>query len=231
MPAAYLEDFRSRVVDAVERREGSIRQVARRFKVSPSFVVRLLHRHREAGTIQPRPHLARRPLCWGRRSCLARLSPLWALLRPWQLQPLRPRRQVLGSGAFLARPRPALSRDALYAAIDFPKKIREIFFGRPAHPRREIARLEKSTHPPHESLGSPGTNAPWLIRCFGNLIGEVRATPTPWTPPRGGHLHRKSTHPPSCALPPRVIGGRRVGTGRLASVGFEQKDDVRSRHQ
>ena len=56
MPASYSEDLRRRVVDAVERHEGSIRQVARRFAVSPSFVVRLLHRSREAGTIEPRPH-------------------------------------------------------------------------------------------------------------------------------------------------------------------------------
>ena len=40
--AAYSQDLRQRVIDAVERNEGSIRQIAARFVVSLSFVVRLL---------------------------------------------------------------------------------------------------------------------------------------------------------------------------------------------
>ncbi|OJW19379.1 MAG: hypothetical protein BGO49_08600 [Planctomycetales bacterium 71-10] len=75
MPASYSEDLRRRVVDAVERHEGSIRQVARRFAVSPSFVVRLLHRRREAGTIEPRPHRGGRGPLLGADD-LARLDAL-----------------------------------------------------------------------------------------------------------------------------------------------------------
>jgi transposase len=77
MPASYSEDLRRRVVDAVERHEGSIRRIAVRFAVSPSFVVRLLHRSREAGTIAPRPHRG------GRRPLLATddLARLGALIR------------------------------------------------------------------------------------------------------------------------------------------------------
>jgi transposase len=55
MPA-YSPDLRQRVVDAVERKEGSIRQIARRFVVSLSFVVRLLQQKRRTGSVEPKPH-------------------------------------------------------------------------------------------------------------------------------------------------------------------------------
>lgn len=60
----YSEDLRRRVVDAVERREGSMRQIARRFVVGLSFVVRLMRRRRDTGSIAPKPHRG------GRRSAL-----------------------------------------------------------------------------------------------------------------------------------------------------------------
>jgi transposase len=52
----YSTDLRERVADAVDRKEGSLRQIARRFCVSLSFVVRLLQRRRDADTIEPKPH-------------------------------------------------------------------------------------------------------------------------------------------------------------------------------
>jgi transposase len=52
----YSADLRERVADAVDHKEGSLRQIARRFCVSLSFVVRLLQRRRDAGTIEPKPH-------------------------------------------------------------------------------------------------------------------------------------------------------------------------------
>jgi transposase len=55
MPA-YSQDLRQRVIDAVKRKEGSIRQIARRFVVGLSFVVRLLQTHRRSGSIRPEPH-------------------------------------------------------------------------------------------------------------------------------------------------------------------------------
>lgn len=51
----YSQDLRQRVVDAVERRDGSIRQIAERFAVSLSFVVRLLQLKRRTGSVQPKP--------------------------------------------------------------------------------------------------------------------------------------------------------------------------------
>src|SRR5205807_7016829 len=53
--ATYSQDLRQRVLDAVERHEGSWRQIARRFVVSLSFVVRLLQLHRRTGALDPKP--------------------------------------------------------------------------------------------------------------------------------------------------------------------------------
>src|SRR6516164_6184399 len=54
--APYSLDLRERVAAAVDHREGSQREIARRFRVSPSFLVRLLQRRRTAGTLAPKPH-------------------------------------------------------------------------------------------------------------------------------------------------------------------------------
>src|SRR5882724_10553801 len=52
----YSQDLRQRVVDTVQRREGSLRQIARRFLVSVSFVTRLLKQYRSTGSPEPKPH-------------------------------------------------------------------------------------------------------------------------------------------------------------------------------
>lgn len=59
----YSLDLRERVAAAVDHHEGSIRQIARIFRVSTSFVVRLFQRRRAAGSLEPEPHGAapRRP--------------------------------------------------------------------------------------------------------------------------------------------------------------------------
>ena len=54
--APYSMDLRERVAAAVDHREGSQREIARRFLVSLSFIVRLLQRRRQAGTLAPKPH-------------------------------------------------------------------------------------------------------------------------------------------------------------------------------
>src|SRR6185295_13161528 len=45
-----------RVAQAVDRQEGSLRQLARRFAVSLSFITRLLNLRRQTGSLDPRPH-------------------------------------------------------------------------------------------------------------------------------------------------------------------------------
>jgi transposase len=52
----YSTDLRERVAAAVDHQEGSLREIARRFRVSLSFIVRLFQRRRDADTIEPKPH-------------------------------------------------------------------------------------------------------------------------------------------------------------------------------
>lgn len=52
---SYSLDLRQKIIEAYENKEGSQRQLARRFKVSLGFVQKLLHRYRQDSTIEPRP--------------------------------------------------------------------------------------------------------------------------------------------------------------------------------
>jgi transposase len=52
----YSMDLRQRIAAAIDHGEGSFREIARRFRVSLSFIARLLQRRRQAGTLEPRPH-------------------------------------------------------------------------------------------------------------------------------------------------------------------------------
>jgi transposase len=57
----YSEDLRQRIVEAVDHGDGSLRQLARRFRVSLSFIRRLLRRRRQTGSFRPKPHGGGRP--------------------------------------------------------------------------------------------------------------------------------------------------------------------------
>jgi len=52
----YSPDLRERIVAAVERGKGSLRELADVFSVSLSCIVRLLRRHRATGSFLPQPH-------------------------------------------------------------------------------------------------------------------------------------------------------------------------------
>ncbi len=52
----YSLDLRERVAAAIDNREGSWRAIARRFRVSLSFVTRLMQRRRLSGELTPKPH-------------------------------------------------------------------------------------------------------------------------------------------------------------------------------
>lgn len=52
----YSVDLRRSIVRAYEAGQGSQRQLARLFGVSPSFVQKLLQHYRRAGTVAPKPH-------------------------------------------------------------------------------------------------------------------------------------------------------------------------------
>jgi transposase len=53
---AYSLDVREKVLTAYHRQEGSIRQLAKRFTVSPRFVGELIARFRCTGSYAPQPH-------------------------------------------------------------------------------------------------------------------------------------------------------------------------------
>jgi transposase len=53
---AYSQDLRQRILDTVQRGDGTLGQIARRFLVSVSFITRLLQRHRSTGSLEPRAH-------------------------------------------------------------------------------------------------------------------------------------------------------------------------------
>jgi transposase len=61
----YSSDLRERIAAAVDHHDGSIRWIARVFRVSTSFVVRLLQRRRTAGTLDPEPHRGGQPPALG----------------------------------------------------------------------------------------------------------------------------------------------------------------------
>src|SRR5947199_6744803 len=52
----YSMDLRRRVAEAVDHKEGSLRQLARRFCVSVTFITRLVGLRRQTGALAPRPH-------------------------------------------------------------------------------------------------------------------------------------------------------------------------------
>jgi transposase len=61
----YSQDLRKRILDTVQRGDGSLRQIARRFLVSVSFVTRLLRTHRSTGSLEPKPHGGGNPAALG----------------------------------------------------------------------------------------------------------------------------------------------------------------------
>ena len=62
---AYSQDLRKRILETVQRGDGTLRQIARRFLVSVSFVTRLLQLHRRTGALEPRPHGGGNPAVLG----------------------------------------------------------------------------------------------------------------------------------------------------------------------
>ena len=55
MPAPLSVDLRQRILEAYEAKEGSQGQLAKRFKVSLSFIRDLRRHQRETGKIEPKP--------------------------------------------------------------------------------------------------------------------------------------------------------------------------------
>ena len=56
MAKAYSKDLREKIIESYKKNEGSIRKLAKRFKVSKEFILKLLKRFRETGTTTPKPY-------------------------------------------------------------------------------------------------------------------------------------------------------------------------------
>ena len=53
---AYSNDLRRKIIEAYQKKEGSLRKLAKRFAVSLSFVWRLVKRFRKSGRVAPKSH-------------------------------------------------------------------------------------------------------------------------------------------------------------------------------
>lgn len=89
----YSQDLRKRILDTVQRGDGSLRQIARRFLVSVSFVTRLLRTHRSTGSLEPKPHGGGNPAALGPED----LERLRELIRQQPDATLEECRQRLGA--------------------------------------------------------------------------------------------------------------------------------------
>ena len=53
---AYSKNLRQNIIDAYNNKEGSYRQLAKRFSVSLSFIQTLIGRYQDTGRVEPLPH-------------------------------------------------------------------------------------------------------------------------------------------------------------------------------
>src|SRR4051812_47347642 len=102
----YSQDLRQRVFATVQRGEGSVRQIARRFLVSVSFVTRLLRTHRTTGALEPKPHGGGNPAALGPED----LERLREVIRQQPGATLAECRQRLGASCSLMAISRALSK-------------------------------------------------------------------------------------------------------------------------
>src|SRR3954447_21765800 len=89
----YSQDLRKRILETVQRGDGSLRQIARRFLVSVSFVTRLLNRYRSTSSLEPKPHGGGHPPSLGPED----LERLRELIRQQPDATLEELRQRLGA--------------------------------------------------------------------------------------------------------------------------------------
>src|SRR3954471_347380 len=111
----YSQDLRERILETVQRGEGSLRQIARRFLVSVSFVTRLLRLHRSTGSLEPKPHGGGNPAALGPED----LERLRELIRQQPDATLEECRQRLGASCSLM----ALSRALRKLGLPRKKKV------------------------------------------------------------------------------------------------------------
>src|SRR3954447_19898185 len=131
----YSHDLRQRVLDTVRRGEGSLRQIARRFLVSASFVTRLLRTHRDTGALEPKPQGGGNPAVLTPQD----LERLRALIRQQPDATLQECRQRLGVSCSTRTISRALSRLGLPRTKEVPRAQEQ---DRPDVPERRRASCE-----------------------------------------------------------------------------------------
>src|SRR6478736_6589916 len=95
-------DLRKRILEAVDNREGSRRELAVRFKVNTSTITKLLRLRRETGSFEPRPHAGGvAPALDG--DALQRLRRLVEETPDATLETLRQRMGISGSRMIICR--------------------------------------------------------------------------------------------------------------------------------
>jgi putative transposase len=57
----YSLEFRQRIIDTYAEENTSQRQLAQRFRVTPSFVQKILKQYRETGSLEPKQRLEQTP--------------------------------------------------------------------------------------------------------------------------------------------------------------------------
>ena len=175
----YSMDLRQRIAAAIDHGEGSFRAIARRFRVSLSFIARLLRRRRQADTLEPKPQGGGHPPAWDHEG----QERLRELVRQHPDATLDELRQQLGV---------ACSRSALARALEKLKLTRKKKTlhaqerNRPeTQAKRQAFRTTVATFDPYRLVfvDETGTNTA-MTRAYGRAPrGErvVGTVPGQWT--------------------------------------------------
>jgi transposase len=175
----YSMDLRQRIAVAIDHGEGSFREIARRFRVSLSFIARLLRRRRQAGTLEPKPHGGGHPPALDHED----EERLRELVRQHPDATLNELRQQLGV---------ACSRSALARALErreLTRKKKTLHAEQRNRPenqaKRQAFRATSATIDPHRLVfvDETGTNTA-MTRAYGRAPrGErvVGTVPGQWT--------------------------------------------------
>ena len=174
----YSEDLRQRVVETIQRGDGSVRQIASRFLVSVSFVTRLLHLHRTTGSVEPRTHGGGNPAVLGPED----LERLGELIRRQPDATLEECRRRLGLSCSLMTISRALSKLGLPRKKKVPRAEEQ---DRPEvqERRREFCKQLAGVGPERlVFVDECGANTA-MTRTYGRApVGErvYATTPGPW---------------------------------------------------
>ena len=173
--APYSQDLRKRIFETVRRGEESVRQIARRFLVSVSFVTELMQRYRSTGSLQPKPHGGGNPPVLGPQD----LERLRELVRQQPDATLKELRQRLGVSCSLMTIARALDKLGLPRKKKVPR-AREQDSPEVQEKRREF-REEMADIDPHRLVfvDECGANTS-MTRTYGRApVGQRVYTDTP----------------------------------------------------